>query len=115
MAKTGRPITKTGEKAKRHREAARKWYQKQSTAKKEALVSNRSKEAQRKADAKRHAKHKEERNEYHASQMKAAKGKKNPGKCSVCGSTKNVEFHHQGTDRWLCGKCHAKVRDGRLK
>ena len=111
MAKTGRPVKKTGKKAAQHREAARKWYQKQSPSKKTALVTNRDKEAQRKADAKRHAKSRTERNEYHATQQKAVAGKKNPGKCSRCGSTTNVELHHKGGRvTALCAKCHAKAR-----
>jgi len=108
--KTGRPVTKKGPKAKAHREKARKWYQKQSTAKKDQLVANRDKEAQRKADAKRHSKARSERNEYNSEQQKAVKGVK-ATRCSRCGSTENVERHHKGKKVVaLCGKCHAKAR-----
>lgn len=111
MAKTGRPVTRTGRKAARHRIKARQWYQKQSPSKKDSLVSDRDKEAQRKADAKRHAKSRSARNAYHSKQQKAVAGKKNPGKCARCGSTTNVELHHKGGRvTALCAKCHARAR-----
>lgn len=103
-------MTKSGPAAKRHRDKARKWYQRQSVAKKDQLVADRDKGAQRKADAKRHAKARSERNEYHSEQQKAVKGVK-ATRCSRCGSTENVERHHKGKKVVaLCAKCHAKTR-----
>jgi hypothetical protein len=109
--KTGRPVEKSGSAAKKHRTKAREWYQRQSPSKKSSLVASRDKEAQRKADAKRHSKSRSERNAYHSAQQKAVAGKKNPGKCARCGSTTNVELHHKGGRvTALCAKCHAKAR-----
>jgi hypothetical protein len=109
--KTGRPVTKAGAKAKRHRDQARKWYQKQSSSKRTSLVKNRSSEAQRKADAKRLSSQRSARNTYHREQARAVSGAPKPSKCSRCGSTSNVERHHSGGKVIaLCAKCHAKVR-----
>ncbi len=111
VAKTGRPATKRGSAAKKHRDASRKEYQSLPTAKKSARVTNRSKPAQRKADAKRLASQRTKRNEYHREQAAAVADVPKPTKCSVCGGTKNVERHHYGkVVRAVCARCHARVR-----
>lgn len=109
--KTGRPVTKKGSAAKKHRDASRKEYQSLPVAKKNARVADRDKAAQRKADAKRLKKSHAKRNEYHRKQAAAVSGTPKPAKCPRCGSTKNVERHHYGkVVRAMCAKCHAKAR-----
>lgn len=114
MAKTGRPVTKKGKAAARHRAASRSEYQSLTPAERKARVAARDKEAQRKADAKRLAKDPEGRRSYHREQAKArSKAPKKPANCQWPGcSSTDIEFHHQGTDRWLCPRHHAMARRG---
>ena len=113
MAKTGRPVTKTGAAAAKHRLRSRKEYQNLSPEKKRQRVANRDKEAQRKADEKRYAKAKPERDSYHRAQAKAKKkAPPRPKSCSWPGCKRtNIQFHHQGVDRWLCPTHHAMARN----
>lgn len=107
----GRPATKTGAAAAKKRAAARKSYQSLPVEKRKAIVQNRDKEAQRKADAKRLASQRPERNKYHREQAKArSKAGKRPATCQAPGCKNKPEFHHQGTDKWLCPTHHAKAR-----
>jgi hypothetical protein len=107
--KKGRPVTKTGPAAAKSRAASKKSYAKMTPAERTSLVQGRDKEAQRAGDARRLAKARPARNEYHKKQAQAVKGVPSGGKCSACGSTTNVERHHIGGKVVkLCGKCHGK-------
>lgn len=112
MAKSvGRPVKKSGPAAAKKRAASRKEYQSKTPAERTAIVQSRNKEVQRRADAKRYAKSKTERDTYHREQARKVAGVKVPSKCSSCGSTQNVERHHRGSKVVaLCAKCHAKAR-----
>ena len=116
----GRPAKKKGSAAVKARSRAREWYRKQSPAKKKEIYEGRSKEAQREADARRYKKDKTKRDEFHKKHSKTASlvksGKMKKGhKCSRCGSTSNVQFHHYGKDAkkgvWLCAKCNNPAND----
>lgn len=108
----GRPVTKTGAAAAKKRAKARKAYQSLPVAERKAKVQNRDKEAQKRADAKRYAKSKDERDAYHRDQARAkTKAPAKPKSCQWPGCTStNIEFHHQGGDRWLCPTHHAAAR-----
>jgi len=118
VLRTGRPVTKKGAKAAKHRKAARQWYQDLPQAEKDAYVARRSKEAQRKADAKRYAKNPAKRKAYHKERTgpiaaRIEKGElKPPTRCSRCGSTKDVEYHHRSDTRVvaLCTKCNNRSK-----
>ena len=113
MAKSvGRPATKTGAAAAKKRAAARKAYQALPLAKRKAIVQTRDKEAQRKGDAKRLAKSGPARNEYHRKQAQAkAKAPAKPSSCQYPGCKRtDIQFHHQGIDKWLCPTHHALAR-----
>ena len=111
MGQVGRPAKKNTPAAKKHRAAEKARYNKLPLSERRALVQNRDKEAQRRADAKRLASQREKRNAYHKEQAAAVKAVPPGGKCASCGSTKNVERHHIGGKvRKLCATCHAKAR-----
>jgi len=114
MAKPGRPVTKKGPKASKHRKQASEWYQKQSPQEKDAIVQRRSKSAQRKADAKRLAKDPEGRSKYHAEQAQAKKdAPPKPKTCQWPGCSKStgLELHHQSKPyKWYCEDHHAQAR-----
>jgi hypothetical protein len=107
----GRPAKKTGAAAAKQRAASRKTYQSKSVAERKAIVQTRDKEAQRKGDAKRLASQRPARNKYHREQAAArAKAGKRPATCQAPGCKNKPEFHHQGTDKWLCPTHHALAR-----
>ena len=112
---TGRPITKKGPAAARHRVSAQKWYASLSPAEKIAYVRRRSRAAQNAAEKRRYSKHHAQRNAYHRDltskeHAAEAQGKlKRPKTCAYPGCTRtDVQFHHTGTNptrgRWLCAK-----------
>lgn len=113
MAKTGRPVTKRGSAAAKHRKASREEYQRLSAADKAKRVANRDKEAQRRADAKRLSSQKGKRNSYHREQAGAKrKAPPKPKTCTWPGCNRtDIQFHHQGVDRWLCPTHHAMARN----
>jgi len=106
----GRPVSKTGAAAAKERAAKRKRYQSLPLSERKAIVQNRDKAAQRKADAKRYASQKTERDAYHKEQARAKSGKKKPATCQAPGCKNKPQFHHQGTDKWLCPTHHAQAR-----
>jgi Asp-tRNA(Asn)/Glu-tRNA(Gln) amidotransferase A subunit family amidase len=108
----GRPVTKSGSAAAKKRAQSRKEYQSLTVAERKARVQNRDKEAQRRADAKRYAKSKGDRDAYHRDQAKAkTKAPPKPKACQWPGCKRtDIEFHHQGGDRWLCPTHHAAAR-----
>lgn len=112
MAKAGRPARKKGPKAQAKRAASRAAYQSLSVAERKALVQNRSKEAQREGDARRYASQKQERDTYHRQQGRArSKAPPRPKDCQWPGcSRSDIQFHHQGIDKWLCPTHHAQAR-----
>jgi len=102
-------VTKSGTAKKNAK--ARKKYQSTPLSERKALVQNRDKAAQRKADAKRLKTQRSERNAYHREQAKAkAKAGPKPATCQAPGCKNKPEFHHQGTDKWLCPTHHARAR-----
>jgi len=117
---TGRPVTKHGHAAEKHRKSARKWYQELSDEEKAAYVQRRDKGAQRKADAKRLSKQRGKRNEYHRTKTSPQHAAEKSGKmkqahkCAVCGTTKDVQFHHTGKEplrgRYLCAKHNNRAK-----
>ncbi len=113
MAKVGRPAKNSGDKAERHRTQAREWYQRMSTSERKAYVQRRSKKKQAEGDARRYERNKGERDAYHREQAKAKK--KAPPKPKTCQwpgcKSTDIEFHHQGVDKWLCPTHHAKARE----
>lgn len=115
MAKSvGRPARNKSAAAKKHAAQEKARYNKLPVSKRKSIVQTRDKEAQRKADAKRLATQRTERNQYHKEQAAAVKKVPPGGKCSSCGSTKNVERHHIGGKvTKLCPTCHAKARRAR--
>ena len=113
MAKSvGRPATKKGPAAERKRAASRKEYSSLPVAERKARVQRRDKDAQRAADARRYAKDKGERDAYHREQARAkSKAPKKPAMCQWPGCRRtDIQFHHQGGDRWLCPTHHAQAR-----
>jgi len=110
---TGRPITKKGPAAARHRVSAQQWYARLSPAEKIAYVKRRSRSAQNDAEKRRFSKSRAKRNAYHKNltskeHSAEAQGKlKRPKVCSYPGCHRtDVQFHHTGTNptrgRWLC-------------
>lgn len=113
MAKSvGRPITKSGAAAAKKRAAERKRYNSLPISERKALVQNRDKEAQRRASHKRDVEQRSERNAYHREQAQAkTKAPPRPKDCQWPGCTRtDLEFHHQGIDKWLCPTHHAEAR-----
>jgi len=108
----GRPARKTGAAAAKERAAAKKRYRSKSVSERQAIVKNRSKAAQKKADDKRYSKSKTKRDAYHRDQAKAkTKAPKKPATCQQRGCKRtDIEFHHQGIDKWLCPTHHAAAR-----
>jgi len=106
LARVGRPVTKKGSAASKHRTASRTEYQKLPASGKKARVANRSKEAQRTADTKRSPQ--PARKAYKKMDAKAVSGVPKGTKCSNCGSTTNVQRHvvRGKFSRYLCGKCN---------
>ena len=106
MARVGRPVTKKGSAASKHRTASRTEYQQLPPSGKKARVANRSKEAQRTADTKRSPQ--PARKAYKKMDAKAVSGVPKGTKCSNCGSTTNVQRHvvRGKFSRYLCGKCN---------
>jgi ribosomal protein S27AE len=106
LAKVGRPATKKGSAAVRHRTASRTEYQQLPASGKKARVADRSKEAQRKADTKRSPQ--PARKAYKKMDAKAVAGIPKGTKCSNCGSTTNVQRHvvKGKFSRYLCAKCN---------
>lgn len=116
----GRPATCTCGKCEKCRARARKreWYRKQPKERRQKLVANRSKEAQRKAEKKRSAKPNPARKAMHKRlvanedpvKKKARANRPDPKghKCAVCGSSTNVEFHHTSykppKGEWRCAR-----------
>jgi hypothetical protein len=95
VARVGRPRTKTGKAAAKHRAQSREEYRSLPDSKKKARVANRDKEAQRKADAKRLSSQRDKRNSYHRTEAKALKGVPKGKKCSHpgCNATTNIQRH----------------------
>lgn len=112
MARVGRPRTKTGKAAAKHRAQSREEYRSLPPAKKKARVANRDKAAQRKADAKRASQPK--RRAYKRQDAKAVRGIPKGTKCSKCGSTRNVQRHvvNGKFKSYLCGKCNVAAIGG---
>lgn len=115
MAKSvGRPVTKTGAAAAKKRAAAKKAYRAKPLSERKAIVQNRDKDAQRKADAKRLSKSKGERTAYHREQARArAKAPPKPKTCQWpgCSRSDKLQWHHQGTnDKFYCPTHHAMAR-----
>lgn len=112
MAKVGRPARKKGTAAAAKRLQSRKAYNALPVSERKAIVSRRSKEAQRKADAKRYATQKSSRDAYHREQGRArSKAPAKPKTCQWPGCKRtDIEFHHQGIDKWLCPTHHAQAR-----
>lgn len=110
--KPGRPAVKKGKAAQAKRLASRKAYNSLSVAERKALVQGRDKEAVRRADRKRLATQKGERNAYHREQGKALKkAPPRPKTCQWPGCKRtDIQFHHQGIDKWLCPTHHAEAR-----
>ena len=109
MARVGRPVTKKGTAAAKHRVAARKEYQGLPESGKKARVANRSKPAQQKADVKRAAE--PQRVAYRKRDAKAKQGIPKGTKCANCGSTVNVQRHVVGGKfkKYLCAKCNTNA------
>lgn len=115
MARVGRPRTKTGKAAARHREQSREEYRSLPESKKKARVADRDKEAQRKADAKRLSSQRSKRNSYHRTEARALKDVPKGTKCGKCGSTRNVQRHVvKGKFKgYLCGRCNTNAIGGK--
>ena len=115
MAKVGRPVTKTGQKAAKHRKASREEYRGLPETGKKKRVTSRDKAAQRKADAKRLSSQRSKRNAYHKTDAKATKSVPKGSKCSNCGSTTNVQRHvvNGKFKNYLCGKCNTRAIGGK--
>ncbi len=111
MAKVGRPVTKSGSAAEKARKAARDAYRALPEAKKKARVQNRSKAAQRAADARRLAKDRDGRNAYHRKDARAVQDVPKGAVCAKCGSTKNVQRHvvNGKFRQYLCGRCNVQA------
>jgi len=115
VAKAGRPVTKKGKAAAKHRKASREEYQKLPDSKKKARVSSRSKEAQRKADSKRLSTQRSKRNAYHKADARATRSIPKGTKCAKCGSTTNIQRHvvNGKFKEYLCGKCNSRAIGGK--
>ena len=102
--KKGRPVS--GGDAK-HRKQAKEEYQNLSREDKAKRVKNRSKDAQNDGEKKRYSKSHAKRNAYHKEQAAAVSKYGKAKKCSKCGTTKNVQWHHVGKKvTALCGVCN---------
>ena len=108
--KPGRPARKKGAAAKNA--ASRKAYNALPVSKRKAIVAKRDPANTRAADAKRYASQKTSRDAYHREQSKAkTKSPPKPKTCTWPGcKATNIQFHHQGIDRWLCPTHHAAAR-----
>ncbi len=111
MAKVGRPVTKSGPTAEKARKAARDAYRSLPADKKKARVQNRSKAAQRAADARRLAKDRDGRNAYHRKDAHALQKVPKGAVCAKCGATRNIQRHVvNGKFReYLCGRCNTQA------
>ena len=115
-AKKGRPVSKTGPAAAKARAAAKKSWDKKSPTAKRAVVQNRDKAAQTRADNKRAKNPSPARKAYRAkeaaSMQAAAKTKPpKPKNCQWPGCNRtDIQWHHQGIDKWLCPVHHAQAR-----
>lgn len=112
MARVGRPTTKKTAAAKKHAAAEKARYQKLPTSKKKAIVANRDKAAQRKADEKRASQ--PQRKAYRRQDAKGVRGVPKGRKCANCGSTENVQRHvvNGKFKEYLCGRCNVKAIGG---
>lgn len=115
MARVGRPVTKTGAAAAKHRKQSREEYRELPASKKKARVASRDKAAQRSADAKRLSSQRDKRNSYHRTEAKVLKSVPKGTKCGKCGSTRNVQRHVvKGKFKgYLCGKCNTNAIGGK--
>lgn len=115
MAGVGRPRTKKGPAASKHRTASREEYRSLPDSKKKSRVADRDKAAQRKADSKRSSQPK--RKAYKRQDAKAVRGVPKGTKCAKCGSTSNVQRHavNGKFKEYLCGKCNVKAIGGAPK
>jgi hypothetical protein len=110
----GRPRTKTGKAAAKHRTASREEYRKLSPAKKKARVANRDKAAQRRADEKRSDQ--PARKAYKRADAKAVRGVPKGTKCQYpgCNATTNIQRHVVNGKfvKYLCGRHNVKAIPG---
>ena len=111
MARVGRPVTKKGKAAAKHREASREEYRSLPVSKRKERVADRDSEAQRKADAKRLKNDHASRTAYHRADAKAVKGVPKGSKCARCGATTNIQRHVVGGKfkEYLCGRCNTRA------
>jgi ribosomal protein S27AE len=114
LASVGRPATKKGPKAAKHRAASREEYRGLPDSGKKKRVASRDKTAQRKADAKRLSTQRNKRNAYHKADAKATRGIPKGTKCANCGSTTNIQRHvvNGKFKQYLCGRCNVKAIGG---
>jgi hypothetical protein len=112
VARVGRPVTKKGKAASRHRAQSREEYRSLPASGKKARVQNRDKAAQRRADEKRSDQ--PARKAYKRADAKAVRGIPKGTHCANCGSTQNVQRHVVGGKfvKYLCAKCNVRAIGG---
>jgi hypothetical protein len=116
------------EYGERNRQKRRKYYKKYYNNNKEKITeriskykqSSAGKKAQRISDIRQRQKN-PKRYKAHQEVLKAIrKGILTKQQCEFCGSTENIEAHHEDYDKsleviWLCKKCHRKLHLNKSK
>lgn len=112
MAKSvGRPAKKKSAAAKKHAAAEKARYNKLPVSKRKAIVQNRDKAAQRKADEKRDGPARDAYRKELSAAKKSAPPKPKTCQWPGCKRTTSLQWHHQGSnDRYLCPTHHAQAR-----